>query len=252
MRAINIVGFKNSGKTHLVLELAKALEAQGLSVGIVKQSHHTLDAPQSDTGRFRTPHSGRTVLALGQGETALYWGQDKDLTDVLSFMQADIILIEGAKSRDFLPRILCLRAQDTQENLAEELQSPLALATYSIEQRDTGLTGKTHFSQLCPQSIEGLTSIIIEKAFALPRLNCTSCGYDSCAQLARAIVAGEKKPQDCPVLQGKVYLQVNGKSIALNPFTARIVAGAMHGMVQELKGVEKDAQEQNIHFSCTI
>ncbi len=252
MRAVNIVGFKNSGKTSLVLELAKAMEAQGLSVGIVKQSHHTLDTPESDTGRFRTPNSGRTVLALGQGEAALYWGQDRDLTDLLPLIQADIVLIEGAKARDFLPRILCLRPEDTQENLANELQSPLALASYSIEERNVGLAGKQHFCQLSEQSIDGLTSIILEKAFVLPRLNCKSCGYASCAHLARAIVAEEKSAQDCPVLQGKVHLQVNGKSVPLNPFTARIVAGAMQGMVQELKGIEKDAQEQTIHFSCTF
>ncbi len=254
MRAVNIVGFKNSGKTTLTLELAQTLEKRGLSVALVKHSHNTLDAPHSDTGRFRTPHSGRSVLALGQGEAALFWGQEKKLTDLLPLLQADIVLIEGAKSQDFLPRILCLRPEDIQKELDPQLQGALALASYSMtDLAPTCVHGKPHFNQLNPHTLEQLATIIQEKAFALPRLHCGSCGLSSCAHLARAVVAQEKSLKDCPVLQGKVQLQVNGKNIALNPFTARIMAAAVGGMVQELKGVEDSGKlEQNIQFYCTF
>ncbi len=252
MRAINIVGFKNTGKTTLTLALADTLEAQGLTVAIVKQSHHALDMPHTDTARFRLESKQkekRMVLALGQDEAALFWGKSQKLTDLLPLIQADIVLIEGAKSQDFLPRIICLRPEDTVDNLAPELKASLALATYSIDAQKA-LAHTPHFQGTTSESLAAMAKIIIEKAFLLPRLNCKSCGFANCAEMAQALVAGTKKT--CPVLDGKVELHINGRPIALNPFTARIMAGALQGMVRELKGVETQGQEQKLTFSCTL
>ncbi len=265
MRAINIVGYKNSGKTTLTLALAQELETQGLRVAIIKQSHHDLDAPQSDTGRFRAEgkEHARTVLALGQNEAALFWGEKKELPDMLHLVQdaADILLIEGAKSQNFLPRILCLRPEDmqpedmqqedVQQELAPALQASLALASYSIEPHEGSiLPHGPHFNGIAPENIAAMAKIIVEKAFLLPRLDCGSCGFESCSAMAQALVAGEEK--SCPVLQGKVQLQINGRPVALNPFVARIMAGALQGMARELKGVSDASQEQRLTFSCTL
>ncbi len=258
MRAINIVGFKNSGKTGLMLDLAAALEAQGCSVAMVKHSHHDLDAPGSDTGRFRSAHSKRTVLALSEGESALFWGEKKELTDVLPLLNVDIILIEGGKKRDFLPRILCLRPEDTTENkddAAQDLIPSLALATYSIQTlpQHKNLPNKPHFTGNSAENIENLAKLIQQKAFALPRLHCGGCGEKSCAHMARALVAEEKKLKDCPVLQGQAQLHVNGRFIPLNPFVARIMVGSLQGMVSELKGVPVDTTQKNAFtFTCTL
>ncbi len=255
MQAINIVGFKNSGKTALMLALADALEKEGLSVAIAKQSHAPLDAPDTDTGRLRKPHSKRQLLALGQGEAALFWGEEKKLGDLLPFIKADILLVEGAKEQNFLPRIICLRPEDDIQALSADLLPHLALATYSFQARqDSGsIYQKPYFPDLTQDSLTKLVKIIKAHAFALPRLQCGSCGFANCEELATAIVAGEKTPKDCPVLQGNITLQVNGRPIALNPFTARIIAGAMQGMVGELKGVDKETDKKPVlTFSCTL
>ncbi len=265
MRALNIVGFKNTGKTALTLALAQTLEKRGLQVALVKQSHHELDKAHTDTGRFRTEGynqehgKSRTVLALGQGETALFWGEQKKLPDLLHLIEADIILIEGAKSQDFLPRILCLGPQDDSAHLAPELQEPLALATYSMVQRPQGgVDGKAHYTDLTPENLEALATLVSEHAFALPRLDCKSCGFPSCAHMARTMVEQALMPEsvtktkNCPILEGKVQLHINGRNIALNPFTARVMAGALQGMVHQLKGVPTSSQEQELTFTCTL
>ncbi len=255
MQAVNIVGFKNSGKTALMSALADALEKEGIHIALAKQSHASLDAPDTDTGRLRTAHSKRTLIAMGKGEAAFFWGEEKSLDDLLPFVKAPMVLIEGAKEQNFLPRILCLRPEDDISHLDPSLLPHLAVATYSIAPRDASqrFAHKPHFSDLSVESLTKLVKIIKAQAFALPRLHCGSCGYASCAEMATAIVAGEKNLEHCPVLQGDVTLQVNGRSIALNPFTARIMAGALHGMIQELKGVEKDAEKRNTFtLSCTL
>ncbi len=327
MKAINIVGYKNSGKTTLLLQLAQVLEAQGLSVACVKsiqKDAHTIFADKgthnettyykniNDTERMcrqANPHTDkpRTVLTLGQDAAALVWAKKMDLDSILPLLSADILLMEGGKSCEFLPRILCLRHAQEAEEHAAELKPELTLATYSIdpiflppkeqtegqtggqagEQTDgvcadstheqnaharqksaqqTVLQGRPHF-EANKLNIQALAQRIQEQAFLLPRLSCGACGHKSCAAFAQALVKWEidnsaigqedtlssikeaplqkniakvdleKKPV-CAVLHSPLRLQVNGKCIALNPFTQRVLAGALGGIVSQLKGTD--------------
>ncbi len=294
MQAINIVGYKNTGKTTLLLQLAQALEAQGLSVACVKsiqKDAHTLLSPQdsSDTGRMCQANAHnttkpRTVLTLGQDAASLIWMEKMDLGAILPLLSADILLMEGGKSCDFLPRIICLGQE--QDSTDIQLKPELALATYSIgtdlepstllptqaqhcasaKAYDSNIMKDTHETRVLPHftgeklHIQALAMRIQKHAFLLPRLSCGACGYESCYALAKALVADKiglrdksgksdkaHKPPACAVLQGTLQLQVNGKAIALNPFTQRILAGALGGIVRELKGTDSTGR---MHIQC--
>ena len=227
MQAVSITGFKNSGKTTLTLLLAEALEARGLRVGIAKRSHHDLDKPATDTARLRAP--GRTVLGVGEGESALFFGSEKNLLDVLPLMEVDILLLEGGKSRDWLPRILCLH--DASE--AEALHRGLAIASYGAVAATAFDKDLPHFSA---ESMDKLASLVLDKAFQLPGLDCGACGEEGCLGLARRMVRGEATVADCVSLNADIEIKVNGQAVGLNPFTARILGGALRGMLRELKG----------------
>jgi len=67
MIAVNIVGYKKSGKTTLAVALARALGARGLTVAGAKFSHHPLDLFAAEARRIfeLTPSAaGAVVRAL--------------------------------------------------------------------------------------------------------------------------------------------------------------------------------------------
>ncbi|MDD2967300.1 MAG: molybdopterin-guanine dinucleotide biosynthesis protein MobB [Desulfovibrionaceae bacterium] len=224
MRAVSITGFKKSGKTTLMSLLAHVLEARGLRVGIVKCTHHGLDLPNTDTFTLRT--KDRDVAALAEGESAVFWSYRRSVQDMLGVLNADIVLVEGGKALDFLPRVLCLHNEEE----AAELMPELAIATWG----SVTLPDKPAFTA---ESVESLGALVAEKAFYLPGLDCKACGYEGCRGMAAGIVAGTESPQACRALNASFSVTVNGQPVGLNPFTASLLEGGIAGMVRSLKGV---------------
>jgi len=125
VKAIQIVGYKKSGKTSLALELAATLAARGLAVSAAKFTHNpSLDKADTDTARLAA-HC-RAVAAFTPAECAVFWSGPRFLHDVLPLLDADILVVEGGKELAFLPRVLVLR--DPAE--AAGLQPGLALAAF--------------------------------------------------------------------------------------------------------------------------
>nr|WP_273192306.1 molybdopterin-guanine dinucleotide biosynthesis protein MobB [Oleidesulfovibrio alaskensis] len=228
MKAIGIVGFKNSGKTTLTGLLADALEAAGHTVAIAKFTHHQLDKADRDTSRLMKP--GRVVAGLGSDEAAVFWSGKRYLQDMLPLLSADVLLVEGGKSLGWLPRIVCPR--DAAE--MEELSAGLAVAAWD----HTGLVALP--AEAVPvfgtHSVAQLAQLVVERGFTLPGLDCGACGEEDCAGLARRIVAGKAHSGDCKSLDDDFSVTVGGVPLGMNPFVARIVSGAISGMLRELKG----------------
>jgi molybdopterin-guanine dinucleotide biosynthesis protein B len=234
MRAVSIIGFKHSGKSTLTELLAGALERRGLKVAIAKHAHGGLDKPATDSARLRAP--GRAVLALSDGECALFYGEKRFLADMLPLMPADILLVEGGKQLGWLPRILCLRLPgEAERDERERLDQGLAFAVWGR----TPAPGLPYFpgeSGMEDEALDALAVLAWEKAFMLPGLDCGGCGRENCATLAAEIVAGKAGAKDCAALHSEVELRINGQPLGLNAFAARVVAGALRGMLREMKG----------------
>lgn len=246
MKAISIIGFKNSGKTTLTLRLAEELERRGLRVAIAKNSHHLLDRPDTDTSRLRAP--GRTVLGLTDAEAAIFWGEYRSLRDMLPLLllrEGDILLLEGGKHRHWLPRILCLREAAE----ADALHRGLAVACYG----PVPAPGLPHFDEA---GVDALATLVEAKAFALPGLDCGACGREQCLGLAQSVVRGDVGVEACVALSGLnmgsdgtvARVRINGRTLALNPFTARVLRGAVLGMLREMKGVVPGHVELELDF----
>lgn len=72
----------------------------------------------------------------------------------------------------------------------------------------------------------------------LPGLDCGKCDMD-CDLLARAIVAGKRKLNDCKELsETKVEIVVGGERVAAGRFVSSIVDDTIRGMLSSLKGYE--------------
>ena len=234
MRAVSIIGYKNSGKSTLIKLLAGALERRGLRVAIAKHTHSGLDKPDTDSARLRAP--GRTVLAFSDEECAVFYGEQRLLKDMLSLIQADILLVEGGKQLGWLPRILCLRALgDAETGEREKLDQGLAFAVWG----KVAVPGLPYFPGepgVEDEALDELAALAQEKAFLLPGLDCSACGREDCATLAAEIVAGKFGPEECAALHSEVKVYINGQQLGLNVFASRVVAGALGGILREMKG----------------
>ena len=234
MRALSIIGFKNAGKTTLTGLLAGALERRGLRVAIAKHAHSGLDKPDTDSARLRAP--GRTVLALSDEECVIFYGERRVLADMFPLVQADMLLMEGGKQLGWLPRILCLRSPDeaaTDER--EKLDQGLAFAAWG----KVAAPGLPYFPggpDMKDEALDALAALAQEKAFMLPGLDCSACGREHCKALAAEIVAGKASTRDCTALHSEVEAHINGHPLGLNAFAAGVVAGALRGMLREMKG----------------
>ena len=234
MRGVSIIGFKNSGKSALTRLLAGALERRGLKVAVAKHAHSGLDKPDTDSARLRAP--GRTVLALSEGECALFYGEKRLLMDMAPLIQADILLVEGGKHLGWLPRILCLRAPgEAETDEREKLDQGLAFAVWG-RAAAPGLPYFPGAPGVEDEALDALAALAQEKAFMLPGLDCAACGRKNCAALAAEIVAAKAGKEDCAALRSEVEVRVNGQPLGLNAFAARVVAGALRGMLREMKG----------------
>ncbi len=223
MKGINSVGFKKSGKTTTLGMLADVLETRGLRLGIAKFTHQGLDMPGTDTAWLMK--SSRTVAGLGSEEAAVFWSHKRYLPDLLPLMPADMLLVEGGKQLGWLPRILCLKEPEDAPDLTPEL----ALATYG----EISLPGLPHFT---PESLDQLATLVEERAFVLPGLDCGECGFTDCAGLAARIVAGKAGVEHCKAKSSGLEITVNGQPVALNSFTADMILGSVKGMLATLKG----------------
>jgi molybdopterin-guanine dinucleotide biosynthesis adapter protein len=223
MIAVNIAGFKKSGKTALVLDLAKTLTDMGVRVGAAKSTHSPkLDKENADTDRLLSVTRG--VAAVTPSEAAVFWPYKRYLADLLPLIDADVVLVEGGKEYTWLPRIIL--AANAAE--AEQLD-PRKLALASFGQYTPPGLAK-------PASLPELAQLIMNKAFLLPGLDCGGCGREDCAGLAAEIVAGTATTAECVSLTGKCQVSIGGKPMPLNPFVERMLGSGIRAMLAELKG----------------
>jgi len=109
--AVAIVGWHNSGKTHLVVELTKILSEYGFRVATIKHAAdlEDLEDPASDSAEHQKAGACETLL-VGERRSALYRRLESraDSGQVpfehLSNDRIDVVLVEGFKGSD-LPRI---------------------------------------------------------------------------------------------------------------------------------------------------
>jgi len=127
---LQIVGYKNSGKTTLAAALIRLLKQSGLSVGTVKHDAHdfTMDTPGTDTWRHQ--EAGADVTAISSSlRTAVLRNQPEPLEDLLAYMEGtDIVLVEGFK-RERYPKLAIIRRPEDRA-LFTEITETAAVAAW--------------------------------------------------------------------------------------------------------------------------
>ena len=134
MRVIGVVGWKNNGKTTLVVRLVEHLTCQGLRVSTIKHAHHSidLDRPGKDTWRHREAGAEEVVLATSRRWILMHELRDEaepPLPDLLAKLApVDIVVVEGFKGSS-LPKIEVHRGERRTALIARHDPDVVAVAS---------------------------------------------------------------------------------------------------------------------------
>jgi molybdopterin-guanine dinucleotide biosynthesis protein MobB len=136
MRVFGIVGWKNNGKTTLVVRLVERLIAAGFRVSTIKHAHHQcdMDRPGKDSFRHREAGATEVMLATSRRWMLVHELRDEpepELDELLAKLEpVDLVLVEGFK-RHLHPKIEVHRRERGTPLLA--LQDPSIVAVASDE-----------------------------------------------------------------------------------------------------------------------
>ncbi|WP_110932752.1 molybdopterin-guanine dinucleotide biosynthesis protein B [Paenibacillus bouchesdurhonensis] len=123
MSVIQIVGYKNSGKTTLIGKLLEILNAMNLRVAVIKHDVHGFEADRESTDTFRHRRAGAVATAItSPWRTAIIEEQETRLSDLIKhFEDYDMTIIEGFKQESY-PKIVLIRDKEDLALLQELTQ----------------------------------------------------------------------------------------------------------------------------------
>lgn len=145
---VGVAGWKNSGKTTLVVKLVAEFSRRGYRVATVKHAHHEADIDREGTDSFRHRIAGAVEVAL---VTSTRWallhelrGQEEpSLSRILDQLSpADLVIVEGYK-REPIPKIE-VRRKDAASATALAPSDPTILAVAGDYPSDA--SGRPSFS----------------------------------------------------------------------------------------------------------
>ncbi|WP_440109263.1 molybdopterin-guanine dinucleotide biosynthesis protein B [Paenibacillus sp. QZ-Y1] len=128
---MQIVGYKNTGKSTLVVALTRYLSSIGRRVAVIKHDghdHFEMDREGTDSHRFAQAGAD-AVVVMSEKRTAIIKRQATSLAEMLNYLSGyDWILIEGYKQAAY-PKIVMIR-EEGDLTLVEELQGVLGIVSW--------------------------------------------------------------------------------------------------------------------------
>lgn len=142
-KVFGIAGWKNSGKTGLMVRLVSELTARGLKVSTIKHAHHDFDIDKVGADSYRHRQAGAHEVALVSGTRfaimhELRGEPEPSFDEILARLApCDLVLIEGYK-REPVPKIEARRREASKiEPLAPTDPHILAIAAdHSVDDTD--------------------------------------------------------------------------------------------------------------------
>ncbi|MCG8569494.1 MAG: molybdopterin-guanine dinucleotide biosynthesis protein B [Spirochaetes bacterium] len=202
MKVVQIVGYKNSGKTTLILKILQLLGEKGLKCAVIKSSHSLIKHSQTDSGLFF--QQGADPVLLHTPNALMIQTQKKDLLCLFRqyHEQVDFMLLEGFKSVK-LPRIVCLSDEDDNELLEN--------AFCTVKKKKTDYVFQKQSSPI------GDFNTLVQHLCQMPEfpaaINCKKCGY-SCFEYYTT-----QPDTECIVKESSRFqLKINNVTIPLMPF----------------------------------
>ncbi len=134
MKIFGITGWKNSGKTTLVVNIVSTLRERGYSVSTLKHAHHNFDIDKEGTDSFKHREAGAgEVMIMSNNRWALMHeltGEgEPEMQDLLAKMTpVDIVIVEGFKLQNH-PKLQVIRPDNNPDRLPESIKNLVAIAS---------------------------------------------------------------------------------------------------------------------------
>lgn len=128
---VQIVGYKNTGKSTLTAELTRYLSSEGLRVAVIKHDghdHFQMDHEGTDSYRFNQAGAS-AVVVMSEKRTAVIEQQPTSLETMLSRLSDyDWILIEGYKAAPY-PKLVMIR-EEQHVAILQKLKGVMAVVSW--------------------------------------------------------------------------------------------------------------------------
>jgi molybdopterin-guanine dinucleotide biosynthesis protein MobB len=137
VKVFGITGWKNSGKTTLVVKLVETLTARGYRVSTLKHAHHHFDIDHEGTDSYRHREAGaaEVLVASSKRWALVHESHDQQEIPLQEFIDklepVDLLLIEGFKQENFA-KIMVLRPEHNAEPLPAEVGNVVAMASTDL------------------------------------------------------------------------------------------------------------------------
>jgi molybdopterin-guanine dinucleotide biosynthesis adapter protein len=243
-RVVAVVGFKAAGKTRVVEALVAELTRRGLRVGTLKHTAEDMPLDKEGTDTYRHAEAGAVSSAiLSDNRTALFLKRTMNLQRAADALgDVEFIVMEGFKTLDIAPRIIVPRSPEE----VEKLLMGLEIASVDIDGKGGEVTG---LPVIPVGDASALADIVEARAYPLlAGLNCKACGFKTCGEMGRAILAGEGSATKCVKYNSEIVLRVDGSVIPLNKFTGSALANVVLGFMKTLKGSEESPRHVELEF----
>ena len=133
MKAVQIVGHRNSGKTTITTQIIRELRRRNLTVGSIKHSAHSHepDKPGKDSHLHRTAGASPAAM-ITEGQIAIYLPRNRDRDPAWlmenHYQDVDITVIEGWISGPF-KKIEVWRKATGKEPLSRTVGNAIAMVS---------------------------------------------------------------------------------------------------------------------------
>ncbi|WP_088808664.1 MULTISPECIES: molybdopterin-guanine dinucleotide biosynthesis protein B [Listeria] len=140
---LQVVGFKNSGKTTLIRDFIGMLKQQSYTVHAIKHDAHDFEMDHIGTDTYFFAEEGADAVMITSSEKyAIVSQENVTLHDAIAKLgAADITLVEGYKNAPF-PKIVLLRSADEMMWFKQEVGQIIAFVSLvRLEQNEVTFIG---------------------------------------------------------------------------------------------------------------
>lgn len=259
---VDVVGYKNAGKTSIVERIVSGVSAQGYRTCVFKHVHDpdfSIDVFGKDSWRAAEAGAERVVLVSEREKVTIERAkfEKEKLSHLLTLGEEfDLILLEGFKSLRptgvDIYYVLATRNEDDIQNLSRDrenilfVNSPVPVKTDIVGQVQVGnlLADEETAREFVDETIIPLirTGRIWK---TLPDLDCGECGYESCREMAEAIARKKDLGAKCTVESdtSRLVIQIGETRLAMKRFVQDLIRGSILAMVSTLKGATISGDE---------
>lgn len=250
---------RRRGKTALIERLIREFSRKGLTVATVKHIRSRFDTAEKDTWKHLRAGAEMTIASTPDGIVSISRSKDPSLEMILDtiHIKTELILVEGYKESSY-PKILCADTAEEAQSTLEEISEVVMISGLISKDDAEKEKFERRFQEPPVYSFEEIV-LAFKKMLAesivrsLPGLNCEKCSYNSCLELAEAIVSGKAAIEDCKVQATNIAtLKVDGKTVPLGEFPQQVIRSVTLGILDVLKGAGNHPRDIEIAVKADL